>query len=67
MSDGCLAYEDRPAPCRRYTCANDERIWKDFERMELNTEWIEANLTPSEPRLLHAMLAARESSARVDA
>ena len=50
-------YDERPRPCRRYSCATDDRIWKDFERMELNTEWIDANLTFAEPRLLHAMLS----------
>ena len=54
---GCCVYEDRPAPCRRYSCAGDERIWKDFEAMELNEEWLEANLSSAPPRLLHSMLA----------
>jgi Fe-S-cluster containining protein len=38
---GCQVYEQRPAPCRQYSCAGDERIWLDFERMVPNTEWIE--------------------------
>jgi Fe-S-cluster containining protein len=58
---GCQVYDDRPTPCRRYSCATDERIWTDFDAMELNTEWIEANLGNRSPRLLHAMLAARAS------
>jgi Fe-S-cluster containining protein len=37
---GCQVYEDRPAVCRRYSCAADPRIWKDFEGMVLNHEWI---------------------------
>jgi hypothetical protein len=37
-------YADRPGVCRHYSCANDERIWKDFENMELNHEWLDANL-----------------------
>jgi len=41
---GCSAYADRPGVCRHYSCANDDRIWKDFEKMELNAEWIAANL-----------------------
>ena len=57
---GCGVYADRPTPCRAYSCAGDERIWTDFDAMQLNTEWIEANLGGGEPRLLHAMLAARE-------
>jgi hypothetical protein len=37
---GCTIYEDRPNPCRVYSCEHDDRIWKDFEAMELNDEWI---------------------------
>jgi Fe-S-cluster containining protein len=44
---GCGVYADRPGICRRYSCANDRRIWKDFERMELNSEWLDEHL--SEP------------------
>ena len=40
----CRVYADRPGVCRHYSCANDERIWKDFENMELNHEWLDANL-----------------------
>jgi hypothetical protein len=40
---GCGVYADRPAVCRRWSCAKDPRIWKDFERMELNVEWLSAN------------------------
>jgi Fe-S-cluster containining protein len=29
----CGTYQNRPAPCRRYTCAEDKRIWIDFEKM----------------------------------
>lgn len=57
---GCCVYEDRPSPCRRYSCAGDERIWSDFERMELNEEWLDAHLATPPPRLLHGMLAARQ-------
>ena len=52
----CGIYDDRPVPCQRYTCAHDERIWKDFEKMELNHEWLEENLSKSRPRLRHAMV-----------
>jgi len=41
---GCSVYEDRPLPCRQYSCAGDERIWKDFEAMEINQEWIDEHL-----------------------
>jgi Fe-S-cluster containining protein len=44
---GCGVYADRPGVCRRYSCANDRRIWKDFERMELNSEWLDQHV--SEP------------------
>jgi hypothetical protein len=37
---GCTIYEDRPNPCRVYSCEHDERIWTDFEAMELNHDWI---------------------------
>ena len=37
---GCNIYEDRPNPCRMYSCEHDDRIWKDFEAKELNHEWI---------------------------
>jgi Fe-S-cluster containining protein len=41
---GCNIYAHRPRVCRAYDCSRDERIWKDFDRMELNRGWIEANL-----------------------
>lgn len=48
----CTVYHDRPGVCRRYSCVNDTRIWKDFEAMELNTEWLDENLKdPSQIRL----------------
>jgi Fe-S-cluster containining protein len=40
----CKVYADRPGVCRRYSCADDSRIWKDFEKMELNHEWLDANV-----------------------
>lgn len=42
---GCGVYADRPGICRRYSCANDRRIWKDFEKMELNSEWLDEHLS----------------------
>jgi Fe-S-cluster containining protein len=41
---GCNVYDDRPAPCRQYSCVGDDRIWKDFDAMELNQEWIDDRL-----------------------
>jgi hypothetical protein len=43
-SFGCSVYENRPGVCRRYSCANDRRIWTDFENMVLNHEWIDAHV-----------------------
>ena len=44
-SGACSIYEHRPAICRTYSCADDERIWSDFEGRVLNHEWIDANLS----------------------
>jgi Fe-S-cluster containining protein len=53
----CGVYDCRPGICRTYSCAHDTRIWKDFERMELNTEWITEHLTgQSRPCMAGAML-----------
>lgn len=41
---GCGIYADRPAICRRYSCAGDTRIWNDFDGMVLNHEWIDSHL-----------------------
>ncbi len=46
----CSIYSDRPGFCRSYSCAYDGRIWKDFEKMELNQEWIDENIKESRPR-----------------
>jgi hypothetical protein len=43
--DGCNIYDDRPSPCRLYSCEHDDRIWTDFEAMELNQEWIDKQLS----------------------
>ncbi len=47
----CSVYNDRPKVCSGYSCAKDTRIWKDFDNMVLNDEWIEANLNAGEPRM----------------
>ena len=41
-------YENRPSVCKKYSCANDKRIWKDFEKMEIDREWIDENLKRKE-------------------
>jgi Fe-S-cluster containining protein len=54
---GCGVYACRPTICRTYSCAGDKRIWKDFERMELNAEWLDANLSgPNRPRLVRTLM-----------
>ncbi len=40
----CGIYNDRPKVCKIYSCAEDKRIWNDFEKMELNEEWIKNNI-----------------------
>ncbi len=57
QSGGCQVYSDRPTVCREYSCANDHRIWKNFEEMELNQEWIDAHLSAAtEPHLVRALM-----------
>ena len=40
-SHGCGVYDQRPSVCRQYSCVNDERIWKDFDAMIPNDEWLD--------------------------
>ncbi len=51
-NNGCGVYQNRPHVCRGYSCENDERIWKDFDNMILNQEWIDENLQPERMRLV---------------
>jgi Fe-S-cluster containining protein len=37
----CDVYHKRPGVCRSYSCAHDERIWKDFDNMVLNHEYLD--------------------------
>jgi Fe-S-cluster containining protein len=50
----CTIYENRPSVCKQYSCAGDQRIWKDFDKMELNHEWIDAWTVEKKPHLLEA-------------
>lgn len=51
-SGDCGVYEKRPNVCRGFSCAKDERIWTDFDNMQPNHEWIDANLSGvTEPML----------------
>jgi len=56
----CSIYSERPKVCRKYSCANDDRIWKDFEKMELNNEWIQENLTRQKIQLLEIYMIPEE-------
>jgi Fe-S-cluster containining protein len=38
---GCEVYDKRPGVCRGYSCAQDERIWTDFDNMVLNHEYLD--------------------------
>jgi Fe-S-cluster containining protein len=51
-STSCTIYDRRPSVCRNYSCAGDERIWKDFDNMVLNDEWIAEHNGPQRPVLL---------------
>lgn len=51
----CTVHAKRPTVCLQYDCSNDERIWRDFDNMVPNNEWIEANLVP-QPVLLRARM-----------
>jgi hypothetical protein len=59
---GCQMYDDRPSVCRLYTCKDDKRIWNDFDAMELNTEFIEANLSGEKSPIEIFMDAAGRSA-----
>ncbi|HTW09970.1 MAG TPA: hypothetical protein VME46_20880 [Acidimicrobiales bacterium] len=48
----CTVYEDRPQLCRRYSCRHDSRIWKDFDAMVLNQDWIDDHLAEGDAILL---------------
>jgi Fe-S-cluster containining protein len=58
---GCEVYANRPAVCRHYSCASDQRIWKDFAKMELNHEWLAENLGSGSPHLVDALMHAGTS------
>ncbi len=45
----CGVYRHRPKVCRWYSCANDSRIWTDFDEKILNGEWIELHLRSARP------------------
>jgi Fe-S-cluster containining protein len=58
----CNIYEHRPSVCKKYSCAKDERIWKDFEKMELNKEWINENIQESTPHFIKAPMFTNQQT-----
>ena len=56
----CDIYADRPGTCRRYSCAGDTRIWKDFDGMVLNQEWIDDHLGRRDLSLTDVLPAMEE-------
>lgn len=48
----CNVYENRPSVCKKYSCANDNRIWKDFDNMILNQKWIDECLSEEKLKLM---------------
>ena len=56
---------DRPSVCRSYTCADDDRIWKDFDAMELNHEFIDAKLSGEIRAVMSHLQYEEKSSARI--
>jgi hypothetical protein len=57
----CSIYENRPGICRKYSCANDKRIWNDFENMNLNNEWIDTNLKEQKIQLQQIYMIPEET------
>jgi Fe-S-cluster containining protein len=43
---GCDVYDHRPGVCRGYSCAEDDRIWLDFENMVPNEEFLRNRRRP---------------------
>ena len=54
----CGVYDERPTVCRQYSCAQDPRIWKDFEAMEINQEWIDEHIGPDGPSPVEIYMTA---------
>jgi Fe-S-cluster containining protein len=54
----CGVYSKRPSLCKSYSCATDTRIWKDFDNMTLNQEWIDEHLSAERPQLIQIRMDA---------
>ena len=61
----CRVYDDRPGVCRRYSCARDTRIWKDFDNMVLNQEWIDGHRAQRDLRI-EAVVPSMEAPVPVE-
>lgn len=48
----CTIYDNRPLVCKKYSCVNDTRIWKDFDKMQLNEVFINEVLIEDKPALM---------------
>ena len=59
----CGIYEHRPSVCKKYSCVADGRIWKNFDRMELNNEWINENIKESKPHFVRAPMFTDQQTA----
>jgi Fe-S-cluster containining protein len=59
----CQIYDERPAPCHQYSCVGDDRIWKDFDAMELNQEWIDERLGTG-PGPVEVFMSAAQADSR---
>jgi Fe-S-cluster containining protein len=62
-SGACGVYSERPQVCRGYSCAGDARIWKDFDNMVLNEEWLDENLVEHGPRLMATAMVPESPNA----
>jgi Fe-S-cluster containining protein len=60
----CGVYADRPQTCKGYSCAGDKRIWNDFDKMELNHEWIDEHLVEPRPALATTAMVPAETLTR---
>jgi hypothetical protein len=59
-SHGCTIYDDRPGLCHAYTCANDTRIWSDFDNMVLNDAFLSQPRESERPVLLRTTRLAKK-------
>lgn len=59
----CTIYNKRPSVCKKYSCAKDTRIWKNFNKMELNQEWINENIKESKMRFVRTPMFTDEQIA----